>query len=164
MVANLSLNQFAPNTPVDGMYVYMANEGQLHNVIVGADVTLKAGDFVKLDSTSTNTNAPVVVDAVTADAGAGANLPPFGVVTYTPIKSSFAEGERVGLARDNDVVWKTASAAISAGTPVIYDANQKVKGVTSSDRYIVGVALTPASAAGDLIQVLIKVTYGPASL
>lgn len=165
MVANLSLNTFAPNQPIDGMYVYMANEGQLHNVIVSENAVepLKAGDVVKIDSASDNTNAPVVLSAVTADEGAGASLPPFGVVTYTPIKSSFAVGEKVGLARDNDVIWKTASAAIVAGSPVVYDAYHKVKTITNTDLYAIGIALTPASQAGDLIQVLVKPTINPAA-
>ena len=60
MVANLSLNTFEPNQPIDGLYVYMANEGQLHNVIISASQTdaLKAGDVVALDVASTNTYAP----------------------------------------------------------------------------------------------------------
>jgi hypothetical protein len=116
MVANLSLNQFAPNQPFDGMYVYMANEGQLHNVIVGEDVTLKAGDLVKIDSTSTNTNAPVVNLADMSDL----NGIPLGVVSYNPVKTTFTTGERVGIARDYDVIWKTASEPISAGVPVLF--------------------------------------------
>lgn len=154
MVANLSLNQFAPNTPLDGMYVYMANEGQLHNVIVGEDTTLKAGDLVMLDRTSTNTNAPVVV----AFDSTGDTLSiPFGVVSYNPIKSSYTTGERVGLARDFDVIWKTANGAIPVGTPIIFDANNKVGMASSSTKVVEGIALTPASAEGDLIQVELRI-------
>ena len=60
MVSNISLNQFAPNSPVAGLYVYMANLPQLHNVIVSAtQITgLVAGAVLTLDAAATNTNAP----------------------------------------------------------------------------------------------------------
>lgn len=155
MASNLSLNQFAPNTPLDGMYVYMANEGQLHNVIVGEDTTLKAGDLVMLDGTSTNTNAPVVV---AFDSTSDTSTPiPFGVVSYNPIKSSYTTGERVGLARDFDVIWKTANGAIPVGTPIMFDVNNKVGVLSGSSHVVEGIALTPASADGDLIQVELRI-------
>ena len=60
MAETLSLNQFAPNVPLAGMYVYMANLPQLHNVIVASTVVstapLVCGAIVTLDSTSTNTS------------------------------------------------------------------------------------------------------------
>ena len=145
MGTNLSLNQFAPNQPIDGLYVYMANEGQLHNVIVGADTTLYAGNVVTLDTNSTNVNAPVVLAAETTDA-------PFGIVSYTPIQASHGAGARVGLAREHDVIWKTANSAIAVGDYVTFDSNYKVETASAGEIYI-GVALTPASAEGDLIQV-----------
>ena len=148
MVANLSLNQFAPNQPIDGLYVYMANEGQLHNVIVGADQTLKAGDVVTLDANSTNVHAPVVLAAETTDT-------PFGIVSFTPVQSLFGAGARVGLAREHDVIWKTASEAIAVGAQVTFDANYKVATAGAGEIFI-GTALTPASADGDLIQVELK--------
>lgn len=147
MVANLSLNQFAPNQPIDGLYVYMANEGQLHNVIVSGkqETALKAGNVVKLDATSTNVHAPVVV-------GAGVTDKPFGIVSFTPIQSLHTAGMRVGLARENDVIWKTANSAIAVGAEVGFDADYKVETAAKSSG-VIGIALTPASAAGDLIQV-----------
>lgn len=148
MSTNLSLNQFAPNTPLDGMYVYMANEGQLHNCIVAADNTLYAGNVVALDTSSTNVHAPVVAAASTTDE-------PFGVVSYTPVQASHGAGARVGLAREHDVIWKTASEAIAVGAKVTFDSNYKVAGASAGEVYI-GTALTPASEDGDLIQVELK--------
>lgn len=149
MASNLSLNQFAPNTPIDGMYVYMANEGQLHNVIVGGtNTTLKAGDVVALDDASTNTNAPVVLAAETTDT-------PFGIVSYTPIQASYGAGARVGLAREHDVIWKTAESAVAVGDLLAFTSDYTVKTAGAGDIYI-GVALTPASEKGDLIQVELK--------
>ena len=148
MATNISLNQFAPNQAIDGLYVYMANEGQLHNVIVGSSQSLKAGNVVKLDTSSTNTYAPVVVAAGTTDT-------PFGVVSFTPVQSVHTDGARVGLAREHDVIWKTASAAIAVGAKVKFDSNYKVATASAGDVFI-GTALTPASASGDLIQVELK--------
>lgn len=147
MVANLSLNAFSPNQPIDGLYVYMANEGQLHNVIVSASQTdaLKAGDVVVLDTASTNVNAPVIV-------GASAGAKPFGIVTYTPIQATHGAGARVGLARENDVIWKTADSAIAVGDTVGFKADYTVE-TASAGSGVIGIALTPASAKGDLIQV-----------
>lgn len=151
MVANLSLNQFAPNQPIDGLYVYMANEGQLHNVIVSASQSdaLTAGAVVTLDTASTNVNAPVVL-------GADVDEMPFGIVSFTPVQSTHVAGERIGLARENDVIWKTANSAIAVGDVLGFDSNYKVEKAAPSSgdtAGTIGIALTPASASGDLIQV-----------
>lgn len=154
MVANLSLNQFEPNTPVDGMYVYQANLPQLHNVIVSSSQSnaLKAGDIVVLDTASTNTNAPVCL-------GADIDEVPFGVVTYTPMTNAFVAGERVGIARENDIIWKTADSAIAVGDVVGFKSDYTVETASpgsGNTAGILGIALTPASAKGDLIQVQLK--------
>lgn len=141
----IELNQFAPNKPLDGLYVYMANEGQLHNVIVGADTTLYSGNVVALDTSSTNTNAPVVVAAESTDA-------PFGVVAFTPVQAAHTTGARVGLAREHDVIWKKAASSIAVGDYVTFDSNYAVETAGAGEVYI-GIALTPASAKDDFIQV-----------
>ena len=86
MAETLSLNQFAPNVPLAGMYVYLANLPQLHNVLVASTVTdtapLTSGAIVTLDSTSTNTNAPVAKQAAVTDKI-------FGVITYNPLKQTY---------------------------------------------------------------------------
>lgn len=147
----ISLNQFAPNTPIDGLYVYMANEGQLHNVIVAASqsTALKAGDVVVLDATSTNVNSPVVLGADTDDK-------PFGIVSYTPITAGHAAGSRVGIAREHDVIWKKADSAIAVGDVVGFKSDytvQKANPATGVTAGTIGIALTPAAAKGDFIQV-----------
>ena len=151
MVANLSLNQFAPNQPIDGLYVYMANEGQLHNVIVSASQSdaLTAGNVVVLDAASTNVHAPVVL-------AADVDEKPFGIVTFTPVKATHAAGERVALAREHDVIWKTANSAIAVGDVLAFDSDFKVEKASAGSGETlgtIGIALTPASSDGDLIQV-----------
>lgn len=149
MVANLSLNMFEPNTPIDGLYVYQANLPQLHNVIISStqSTPLKAGDVVVLDTASTNTNAPVCKKASAGDV-------PFGIVTYTPVVNNFVAGERIGIARENDIIWKTAGSAISVGDYVAIAADGMIDTATTGG--VIGIALTPSSAEGDLIQVELK--------
>lgn len=143
---SISLNQFAPNTPVPGLYVYMANLPQLHNVILAASQTVSAGAIVTLDATATNANAPVAKQAAVTDAV-------FGVVTYNPTKNTFTAGDRIAIARENDIVWLTAAGAVAEGADLYFTSANKVTSTATAGNSIVGKALTPASADGDLIQV-----------
>ena len=144
----LSLNQFAPNTPFAGMYVYQANLPQLHNVVVSASqaTALESGAIVALDAASTNADAPVALQAAVTDKI-------FGVVTYNPAKNKWVAGDRIAIARDGDIVWLPAAAAVAVGADLYFTAANKVTSSATSGNSIVGVALTPASAEGDLIQV-----------
>lgn len=147
----INLNQFAPNTPLDGMYVYQANLPQFHNVIVGATqaTALASGDFVKLDTTSTNTNAPVAL-------AAGASDVVFGVVSYNPRKNQWVAGDKIAIARSGDVIFKTAGGSIAVGAELYHNATNKVVSSDPGSGTKIGVALTPAAAEGDIIQVLLK--------
>ena len=48
----INLNQFQPNEPVDGLYVYQANLPQLHNPIISTNqsTALTYGAVVTLDA------------------------------------------------------------------------------------------------------------------
>lgn len=146
MASNISLNQFAPNSIVAGLYVYMANLPQLHNVIVSSaqETPLMAGAVVTIDSTSTNVDATVAKQAAVTD-----NI--LGVVTFNPIQSQYAAGERIAIARANDIVWMPAAAAIEAGAVLYFTADNQVS--SSGSGSVIGKALTPASAQGDFVQV-----------
>ena len=150
MAQNISLNQFAPNIPVPGLYAYQANLSQLHNVIVTSTVTaaapLRAGSIVTLDSTSTNTNAPVVKQAGVTDSI-------FGVVVYNPVQSAFVGNERIAIARDGDIVWLPAAAAVNVGADLYFNTTNQVTASATPGNSIVGKAMTKATSAGDLIQV-----------
>lgn len=147
MAQGISLNQFEPNTPLDGMYVYQANLPQLHNVIVSTnqETPLTRGAFISIDSASTNTNAPVVKQAAT-------NENVFGVVGFTPVQSEFSAGEKIGIARTNDIIFKTAAGAIPAGSLVTFNEQNQVT-VAAAGNIIIGRAITPATAADEVIQV-----------
>ena len=155
MVSNISLNQFAPNQPIDGLYVYMANEGQLHNVIISANQTdpLPAGAVVTLDQLSSNTHAPEV-EACDPDGDM-----PFGIISYTPVQAQHVTGQRVGLAREHDVIWKKAEDAIAVGNVLTFTSDYTVKAAnpgSGNSASTIGVALTPAAAKGDFVQVELK--------
>lgn len=147
----INLNEFAPNTPLDGMYVYQANLPQFHNVVVSASqgTALKAGDFVKLDTSSTNTYAPVALSAGASDAV-------FGVLSYNPRKNQWVAGEKFAIARSGDVIFKTAGGAVAVGATLYHTAGNKVVSSDPGSGTTIGIALTPASADGDIIQVLLK--------
>ncbi len=151
MVSNISLNQFAPNNPVAGLYAYMANLPQLHNVIVSATQTtpLAPGAVVTLDAAATNPHAPVAKQAAVTDAI-------FGIVTFNPIQNRFRAGERIAIARDNDIVWLPADAAIAAGATLYFTADNEVTSTATAGNSIIGKALTPATAKGDLLQVELR--------
>lgn len=148
MVQGLSLNQFAPNTPIAGMYVYQANLPQLHNVIVSASQStpLSAGSIVTLDTSSTNKNAPVAKQAAVTDKV-------LGIVTYNPIKNQWGAGERIAVARDNDIVWLPTAGAITVGADLFFNSSNQVTSVQPAGGSKIGVALTPATAEDELIQV-----------
>lgn len=151
MATNISLNQFAPNVPVAGLYVYMANLPQLHNVIVSSAQTtpLAPGAVVTLDSTSTNTNAPVAKQAAVTDSI-------LGVVVYNPIQNRFTAGERIAVARDNDIVWLPAAGAITTGATLYFTADNEVTATATAGNSIIGKAITPATAQGDFVQVELR--------
>lgn len=144
----IELNQFAPNTPVAGMYVYMANLPQLHNPIVSTNQTtaLTNGSIVTLDSAVSNTNAPVVKQAAVSD-----NV--FGVVTFSPVNSQFVSGDRVALARENDIVWLPAAASITMGATLYFNDSNQVTSTKPEGGTVIGKAITSAAAQGDFVQV-----------
>ena len=130
--------------PIKGLTVYEVAPS-LHNVIV-ANGTLKAGDFVKLNASSTNIDAAEVVAAGATDAV-------FGIVKFTPVKNSFVAGDKVAIAQSGCVVWCEAAAAIAVGAELYHTAENKVTSTNPGSGTKYGVALTCAANAGDLIQV-----------
>lgn len=150
MTANISLNQFEPNAQLPGLYAYMANRPQPHNLIVSSSqaTPLKAGAIVTLDTSSTNKFAPVIKQAAVTNAI-------YGVISYDPIDHgmAYAAGQRCSVAKDGDVVWLPAAGSIAVGAALYFNSSNKVTSSATPGNSIVGVALTPASAEGELIQV-----------
>lgn len=150
MSQNISLNAFDIK-PITGLYVYMANLPQLHNVIVSTnqETPLMAGAVVTIDGSISNPYAPVAKQAAVTDEI-------LGVVVYNPILNSFVANDRIAVARENDVIWMPAAAAITAGAELYFNANNQVTSTATAGNTIIGKALTPASAENDLVQVELK--------
>ena len=144
----LDLNQFAPNQPIAGLYVYQANLPQIHNAVISANqsTALTYGAVVTLDSNVANTDAPVIKQAAVTD-----NI--FGVIVYSPIKASFTKGERVALARANDIIWLPAAGAIAQGAVLYFNSSNQVTSTATAGNSIIGKAITSAAAQGDFVQV-----------
>jgi hypothetical protein len=79
-----------------------------------------------------------------------------GVVLTNPLADSHAVGQKVEVALNQCVVMMTASAAFYAGTALEVDP-VTAKVYTKSAGTQIGVALEDASAANDLVRVLIKI-------
>ena len=144
----LDLNQFAPNQPIAGLYAYQANLPQIHNAVISANqsTALTYGAVVTLDSSVSNADAPVVKQAAVTD-----NI--FGVITYTPVKALWAKGERVALARANDIIWLPAAGAIAQGAVLYFNSSNQVTSTATAGNSIIGKAITSAAAEGDFVQV-----------
>lgn len=144
----IDLNQFAPNQPIAGLYVYQANLPQIHNAVISANqsTALTYGAVVTLDSSVSNADAPVIKQAAVTD-------DIFGVVVFTPVKAQFVAGERVALARANDIVWLPAAGAIAQGAVLYFNASNQVTSTATAGNSIIGKAITSAAAAGDYVQV-----------
>lgn len=144
----LDLNQFAPNQPIAGLYVYQANLPQLHNPIISANqsTALTYGAVVTLDSSVSNADAPVIKQAAVTD-----NI--FGVIAYSPVKAQWIAGERVALARANDIVWLPAAGAVAMGATLYFNSSNQVTSTATAGNSIIGKAITSAAAEGDFVQV-----------
>lgn len=145
----ISLNQFKPNEPVAGLYAYQANLPQIHNAIVSSnqETALTYGAIVTLDSAASNADAPVIKQAAVNDAV-------FGVITFTPVKAQFAAGERVALARANDIIWMPkATGAIAQGDALYFNSSNQVTATVTSGNTILGKAVTSAASGDAYVQV-----------
>jgi len=105
----------------------------------------------------TTDNGEILVDVSTGPTSG----PIVGVVCYDPQKNTYAAGDRVNMAADGNIIYLSASAAITSWTQVSTTA-----GTSSADptvatdatvgHFITGTATTGASAAGGLVAVKIK--------
>jgi hypothetical protein len=108
------------------------------------------GTFVKLSSVSGS--KVIVVTACTADTD-----DVFGIIPYESAKANtYVSGEMVTVVGDYARIVCEASAAISAGATVMPVITGLKVATQTTGKTGIGIALTPASADTDLIEVLIK--------
>ena len=140
----LVLNQFGV-TDTKGR-VLNPDKGLRYDVQnAGADA-LVVGDCVKIKSVAGAKTICVEKIAETTDTV-------FGMVQYESAgAATYATGKMLTIAADYSIVTCEASTAIAAGAEVeAVIAGQKV--ATKTTGTAIGIALTPAAAAGDLILV-----------
>lgn len=146
-------------TPEKGQYALLPNLPQEHNVEFYSSTstdTLPVGAFVKLYGSSTNTDHPVAVVCAVTDV-------PYGMVVYDVRKSAYAVGERFAVAKTGDVVWCVAESAVDVGDKLQFTTDWTVDDTSTSTYAYIGVALTKATAKGDLVQVKLNFNLGVAA-
>ena len=144
-----NLNQFQQTAERGQVALLCANSPVISAVVDSTEAgTLKAGDAVKLVSTSVG--LPHVVKSASGD------LAIAGFVVFNPVKNDdIKAGDRVEIAITGTFVYQVASAAILAGAAVDYDYSTG-KVATANSGIACGVALDAAAADGDLIRVAVK--------
>ena len=146
-------------TPQKGQYALLPNLPQEHNVEFYSGTstdTLPVGAFVKLYTSSANTDHPIAAVCAVTDV-------PYGMVVYDARKSSYAVGERFAIASTGDVVWCVAESAVDVGDKLQFTTDWTVDDTTTATYAYIGTALTKATAKGDLVQVKLNFNLGVAS-
>lgn len=150
-----SLNQF--NQTAERGQIALRGEGNnLISVVVDSAEkmsVIKPGDLVVLSGS--NGGIPTVKKATGA---AGEVI--LGFAVYNVIQNEFKAGMLLEIALTSVCMTMQASAAIDAGKSVAYATAdglvQKAPNVAADETPVIGVALTKATAANDLIVVYIK--------
>lgn len=140
----LVLNQFEV-TDTKGR-VLNPDKGFRYDVQNAGTDTLIVGDCVKIKSVANAKTICVEKIAETTE-------PVFGVVQYESAgANNYVTGKMLTVASDYSIVVCEASSAISAGDEVeaVIEGQKVAKKTTGT---AIGIALTPASVAGDLILV-----------
>jgi len=147
MTISTQMNQMA-QTPLKAQLAAIFNANTLPVMIDPAQVgTLYAGDFVKLVN-ATGKNILVQKAAATDS--------PFGVIIFTPKKQSYVAGDAVEVACDMSVVFLESAGVIARGANVEYTPTGTLVTSTGGVNPICGIALDNATAANQLIRVLVR--------
>ena len=150
MAQSMNLNQFDQSPLKGSLDMSMMGSGTLSGIVSKNQATaLKPGDRVGLD----NVAGSRVPSFVAVAAGTAA----FGVVVFSSKKSSptYAAGdviEVVPVFGICPIMWCEASAAIACQTAVQWAAGQTI---TAGTTKLMGYTLDAASAAGELIRVIL---------
>lgn len=146
MSTTLNQNQFKP-TPIQGQLDLMFNPNTISGQVYASEATaLVPGQAVKIVDSDSGVPTVTTCTADTDDV--------FGFVNYNLKNPTFPAGTVLEISNfRGNVMYMTASAAISKNAKVmIVVASQKVATATSG-KTIIGRALDKASADGDLIRV-----------
>ena len=138
------------------VFTYDEQKGSIKNGEKGLGLSCKlvasanAGDFVK--QTSVSGSNVITVTPITGDTDVI-----FGMIPYeSSKKNAYVSGDMVTVMRDNAIVVCEASAAIAAGATVMPVVTGMKIATQTTGKKVVGTALQPAAADGDLIDVLVR--------
>lgn len=164
-MANLSLNQnqFAQSA----MLGMVTNDPQPETFSCqlnpSSDWTgpITAGQSVMLSDV---TGPQIIVEPCAADDDAV-----FGVIAYNLRKNSYELGDIVSVVGDGGVLLLKSSAAIARGAKVgttnqtVATDDPTVATQTTAEKAVTGIALEKATAANQLIKVLVRPSVNPAA-
>jgi len=137
-------------------FTYDEQKGSVKNGEKGLGLSCKlvaaanAGDFVK--QTSVTGSKVITITPITADTDII-----FGMIPYESSKKNvYVSGDMVTVMTDYTIVVCEASAAIAAGATVMPVVTGMKVATQTSGKSILGVALKPAAADTNLVEVLVK--------
>ena len=144
-------------------FIYDEQKGSVKNGEKGHGFSCKlygtanAGDFVKIkDVTASKVIVVEVIAANTDDV--------FGLIPYESAKkNAYVSGDMVTVMADFTRVVCQASAAVAGGATVMPVVSGMKVATQTTGKTAIGIALTPAENADELIEVLIKRTLVLAS-
>lgn len=144
-----NLNQFQQTAERGQIALLCANSPVISAVVDSTETgTLKAGDAVKLVSTSAG--IPHVVKVGNADTSC------LGFVVFNPVKNDgIVKNDRIEVAITGAFIYQVASDAIQSGAEVDYSYSTG-KIATANSGLKCGVAVDAAAADGDLIRIAVK--------
>lgn len=110
----------------------------------------KAGDVVKFNPTEDG-DLPVVNPAISGDAGQG-------VILFNAKKATYAALDVTEIALQGTIVTMAAAGALSRRQLVSWNSVSGYIQATATNQNYIGITLDEASAAGDIVRVLINPT------
>ena len=141
-------NQFGLTTEV-GTLVSGSNVQTVEFYSASPTDTIVAGEMVVLGATPSGAVPKASKGSALTDLF-------LGVVLTNILKSSWAVGERMEIGSATDVVYMTASAAITAGAKLQYDyATGKVATQTGTNT-VIGMALEDAAGNASILRVYVQ--------
>lgn len=146
VTATININQFTQSA-VKGM---VAKDITKSGIIAGiCSTTTYPGMPVKISTGAYNKPVPIFTPTSTSEE-------PFGVVIYNSRKSTMAANDQVEVAFcGGPCIWMEAAAAITAGVAIELANATDITVQTFSSGKQIGVALDGASAAGQLVRVIV---------
>ena len=147
-IFSYQMNSFAPTSEIKGRLDLDVNLNNFAGIVdESQDTPLLPGDPVSIVGTSSG--LPHY-----AKAAAGGVV--FGYVKWSAKQSNYPAGSMVEVASGGDVMYMEAGAQTNAGVALnITDFSNFYVGAKASSGSVIGYALESASAANELIRVLI---------